>query len=88
VTYRPVARQNLETDNETTAVAMKRRCKHASTTIELLLEMMFSAWSIPRSYLENNWRGPFNCQLLVESQSVKRRLEGWCEMAASMGVVS
>jgi hypothetical protein len=30
--------KNLETNNETEAVAMQRRGKHTSTTIELLLE--------------------------------------------------
>jgi hypothetical protein len=32
--------KDLNTNNETTAVAMQRHGKHASTTIELLLEMM------------------------------------------------
>jgi hypothetical protein len=30
--------KDLETNNNTTAFAMQRGCKHASTTIELLLE--------------------------------------------------
>jgi hypothetical protein len=37
VTYRPVARQDLE-KNETTAAALLHRGKHAFTTIGLLLE--------------------------------------------------
>jgi hypothetical protein len=36
--YRPVIGRNLETNNETTAVAMQQRGKHASTTTELLLK--------------------------------------------------
>jgi hypothetical protein len=32
-------------------VPMQRHGKHGSTTIEGL----FSAWSVPRSYLEGNW---------------------------------
>jgi hypothetical protein len=32
-------------------VAMQRHGKHALSTIEV----MFSAWSVPRSYLECNW---------------------------------
>jgi hypothetical protein len=43
-------------------------------------------WSVPRSYLEDKWRDPV--KLPVQSQSVKRRLGGWCEMVASLGVVS
>jgi hypothetical protein len=37
--------KDLETNNDTTVVAMHRRCKDASTTIELLLETMFSVTS-------------------------------------------
>jgi hypothetical protein len=33
-------------------VAMQRRGKRTSSTIEVV----FSAWSMPRSYLEDNWR--------------------------------
>jgi hypothetical protein len=75
--------KDLETNNETTSVAMQRRGKHAPTTIELLLETelcntllgncnswtttmekgMFSAWSLPKSYLEDNWGDPVRCQL-------------------------
>jgi hypothetical protein len=47
--------KNLEINNETTAVTMQRRGNHASTTIELLFETVFSAWSMPRRYLEDNW---------------------------------
>jgi hypothetical protein len=54
----PLLDKDLETNNETTAVVMQRRCKHASTTIELMLETVFSMWSVPRSYLEDNWGDP------------------------------
>jgi hypothetical protein len=50
--------KDLKTNNETTAVAMQQRGKHASTTIELLLETVFSMWSMPRSYLEDNLGDP------------------------------
>jgi hypothetical protein len=56
--------KDLETNNET-AVAMQRRGKHASTTIELLLETAFSMCSLPRSYLEDNWGDPISRQLKV-----------------------
>jgi hypothetical protein len=51
----PLIGNDLETNTETTAVAMQRNGKHTSTMIELLLETAFSAWSVPRSYLEDNW---------------------------------
>jgi hypothetical protein len=54
--------KGIET-NETTAVAMQRRGKHASTTIELLLETVLSAQAAPRSYLGDNWNDPVGCQL-------------------------
>jgi hypothetical protein len=38
----PLLGKDLETNNETTAVAMQRRCKRASATMELLLETVFS----------------------------------------------
>jgi hypothetical protein len=89
--------------DETTAFAMQERGKHASTTIELLLETVsfnpllgscnnwpttmeigvFSSWFVPRSYLEDNWGYPRSCQFTWKP--VKRRLGGWCEMAASLG---
>jgi hypothetical protein len=40
-------------------VAMQRRGKHSSTKIEAV----FSMWSIPRGYLEDNWGDPGSCQL-------------------------
>jgi hypothetical protein len=48
------------------------------TTME---KRMFSMWSVPRNYLEENWE-------LVESQPAKRRLGGSCELAFSLSVVS
>jgi hypothetical protein len=74
----PLLGKDLETDNETTAIAMQQYGKHTSTAIELLLEMVlcysmlfscnswtaamkvgvFSMWSVPRSYLEDNWGDP------------------------------
>jgi hypothetical protein len=41
VAYRPVSRQRPRNDKETTAVAMQRRGKHTSVTMELLLETVF-----------------------------------------------
>jgi hypothetical protein len=51
----PLLGKDLEINNETTAIAMQRHDNHTSTTRELLLETVFSAWSVPSSYLENNW---------------------------------
>jgi hypothetical protein len=51
-------------------------------TIELLLETVFSTRSMQRGCKEDDWGDP------VESQHVKQRLGGWCEMAASLAVVS
>jgi hypothetical protein len=33
-------------------IAKQRRDKHASSTIQAV----FSAWCVPKSYLEDNWR--------------------------------
>jgi hypothetical protein len=46
----PLLGKDLETHNKTTAVA-----KHASTTIELLLETVLCTRSAPRNYEEENW---------------------------------
>jgi hypothetical protein len=46
----PLPGKDLETNNETT-VAMQRRCKHAFTTIELLLGTVFSTRSVPMRYM-------------------------------------
>jgi hypothetical protein len=55
-----------------------------------MLETVFSMWSVLRSYLEDNWGDQWvvSWELFVESQPVKRRLGGWCEMAARLGVAS
>jgi hypothetical protein len=59
--------KDIKTDNETAAVAMQQHGKHASTVIELLSEMVLSAWSVHRSYLEDNWGNPV--KLVVPWQS-------------------
>jgi hypothetical protein len=51
----PLLGKDLETNNDTTAVAMQRRGKHASTPIELLLETAFSTRSVQRGYKKDNW---------------------------------
>jgi hypothetical protein len=48
----PLLGKILETSNETASVVMQWSGKHASTTIELLLETVFSMWTMPRSYLK------------------------------------
>jgi hypothetical protein len=48
----PLLGKDLEINNDTTSVAMQRRSEDACTTIELLLEIVFTAWSVPRSCLE------------------------------------
>jgi hypothetical protein len=42
----PLLGKYIKTDNETTAFATQRRGKHASTTIKLLLEIVFSTRSV------------------------------------------
>jgi hypothetical protein len=63
----PLLGKDLEANNETTAVAMERRRKYASTTIELLLETVLSTHSMQRSYFEDNWGDPLvvTCRLRV-----------------------
>jgi hypothetical protein len=56
----PLLGKDLETKNETTAVAIKRRDKHACTTLDILLETVFSARSVQRGYKEDNWGYPVN----------------------------
>jgi hypothetical protein len=56
------------------------RCNSWTTTMET---RVFSMWSLLRSY-HDNWGRP--SELSVESQLVKRRLGGWFEMTASLGV--
>jgi hypothetical protein len=52
------------------------------TTIEELLEAVFSMRSVPRLYNE--------CQLQLEKslETTVKIVGGWCEMAASLGVNS
>jgi hypothetical protein len=54
----PLLGKYLETNKETTTVAMKRRCKHTSTAIELPMETMFSTWFVQRNYIEDNCGDP------------------------------
>jgi hypothetical protein len=60
ITWRidPLLGKDLETNNETTGVAMQRYGKHASTTIELRFETLFSTHSVQRGYLEDDWCDP------------------------------
>jgi hypothetical protein len=51
--------KNLET-NVTKAVALQRIGKHASTTIELLLETVFSIRPVQSGYKEENWGNQFS----------------------------
>jgi hypothetical protein len=55
----PLLGKDLETSNETTAIAMQQHSKHASIALELLLETVFSTWSVQRGYLEDNWGDQF-----------------------------
>jgi hypothetical protein len=52
----------------------------ANATIEKLLEEVFSVWSVQKLYTE--------AQLPLEEslEMAVRRVEGWCEMATSLGV--
>jgi hypothetical protein len=61
----PLLGKYLEINSETTAVALQRRGKHPSTTIELLLETMLFVWSVPRTYLEENSGKPVSSWLKV-----------------------
>jgi hypothetical protein len=75
----PLLGKDLETNNETTTVAMQQRGKHVSTKIEVLLETAFSTRSV-------QWK-IIGATQLVEILVSKRRLGSWCEMAASLEVV-
>jgi hypothetical protein len=61
---------------------------NTNTTIELPFETVFSTRSVQSGYKEDNWSDPVSCQCSEGSQLVKRRLGGWCEMAANLAVVS
>jgi hypothetical protein len=60
VTYRPTARQRLgkhipagaNARNNRTVIARQRISEQTFSTTEAV----FSAWSVPRCYLEDNWR--------------------------------
>jgi hypothetical protein len=62
VAYRPITMQRpRKNKNKTTDIAMKLRGKHFSTTIELLLEPVFSTRSVQTGNLKDNWGHPVNC---------------------------
>jgi hypothetical protein len=52
--------KDLET-NEKTAVAIQRRGKYDSITIELLLKAVFYTLSTQRGFNEDNWGDPISC---------------------------
>jgi hypothetical protein len=54
--------------------------ENTQATTEELLDVVFSVWSIPRLY--NEGQLPLEESLLT----TVRRVEGWCEMAASLVV--
>jgi hypothetical protein len=41
-------------------VSKQRIGKHASATIDLLLEMMFTIWYVQSGYEEENWDNQFS----------------------------
>jgi hypothetical protein len=50
---------------------------------------VFSVQSVPKCYNQGNlWESEVQCREVksLELESVKWRVEGWCEMAASLGV--
>jgi hypothetical protein len=49
-------------------------------TIKELLEAVFSVWSVPRLYNEGQ------LSLRESQETAFRRVGGWCEMAAGLGV--
>jgi hypothetical protein len=57
---------------------------NTDTTMELLLEIVFPTLSVQNGYKEDNLGR--HSWLSVESQPVKRRLGGWCDITASLGV--
>jgi hypothetical protein len=57
----PMLDKDLETNNETTTAAMQQRGKHASTTIQLLLETVFYNRSVQIGSKEDNWGDPVSC---------------------------
>jgi hypothetical protein len=70
----PVSRQRISKDVPAT--------KNTHTTVELFLETVLSIRSVHKGVIRKTiW-----ATQSVESQPVKRRLGGWCEMAASLRV--
>jgi hypothetical protein len=68
----PLLGKDLETNNETTAIGIKRRGKHPTTTIELLLETVFSVWSVQSGCKEDNLGEP------VQLSSAREAEKRWC----------
>jgi hypothetical protein len=62
----PLLGKNLETNNETTAVAMQQRDKHACTTRQLLLETVYKTIGATQLVV--------SCQLSAESWVLHWRL--------------
>jgi hypothetical protein len=62
----PFLGKDLETNNETTAVDIERCGNYTSTTMELLLEVVFSTRSVRWSHLKDNRGDPVSNQLRVE----------------------
>jgi hypothetical protein len=48
-------------------VSKQQISKHASTTIELLLETLFSIWSVQSGYKEDNWGNPVSNSKIVNN---------------------
>jgi hypothetical protein len=67
----PLLDKDLET-YETIPVAMQRRGKYASSTIELLLETAFSTLPVQRGYKEENW-GRGGVEYLHRGPASRRR---------------
>jgi hypothetical protein len=70
----PLQGKDLEANNETTAVAIQRRGKHASTTRDTVGNGVFCS-ARQRSYLEDNWGDPVSCQLLAELSSAREAVK-------------
>jgi hypothetical protein len=85
----PLLGKDVET-NEKTTVAMQRSGKDAYTTIDLLLETLFSTRYVQKGYKADNWGDLVSYGRLwrkvSETHPEKRRLGCWWEMAASLGV--
>jgi hypothetical protein len=47
---------------------------NTQTTIELLLETVFSALSVQSGYKVTNWGYPVSCQLSVETRDLRGRM--------------